>query len=216
MSYDDLGAVGDQLFTVGDDGTNFAEMNKGVTPIFFVQPVLNPKRSAEEGRPQYDEMEFVRILVAADQFNQIVNPVDDVMKQRFAPQYARWQANKSERHIDGTPLRMWPPLTIVQIAELEGMNIFSVEGLAAVADSNMHRSQSLRGLRDKAIVWLETAKGSAETLRQAEENDRLREEMAELRKTIAELSDRVGRGVGDVDEPAEGRRGPGRPRKEAA
>jgi hypothetical protein len=120
-----------------------------------------------------------------------VRPVDDEIKARFESQYHRWQDSKRERHIDGTPLREWPPLSRSQIAELESLNIFSVEALAGVADANLSKIYDGRAWRAKAEAWLKTSKDSAETTKLAAENVRLRADIDELRKTVSELSARI-------------------------
>lgn len=208
MSYDDLGAVGDQIFSIGDTGERWAEQNKGVTPIFFMEPIKNPGKSEKEGRPIFDEVERVRIIVAADQFNQIVHPVDDLIIERFPDHYRRWKENRTARHIDGTPIREWPLVGPAQVAEFEGMGIFNVEGLASVAETSVNRSQDLRAWRQKAQVWLASAKDNALAVRMSAENETLRAEMAKMREQMAALAAHVN----SDDE----RRGPGRPRKDAA
>lgn len=204
MSFTDFGP--DTPFaSVGDYGqVDYALMNKGVTPIFFIEPVYNQRRSDEEGKPCFDEMERVKIVVAGDRDNQTVLPVDDAVKMRFADQYHRWQANKQEKHIDGTPLKEWPLLSISQIAELEAINIFSVEQLAGVSDSNVTRIHSGREWRSKAAAWLAKASDGASVTKLAAENERQRQDIEDLRKTVAELSARLSEHA-DEDRPRRGR-----------
>ena len=196
--------------TIGEFGqVDYTEQNKGITPLFFIETVQNGRRSETEGRPVFDELERVKILVAGDPWNVVVRPVDDEIKARFDGQYRRWQESKRERYIDGTPLREWPPLSRSQIAELESLNIFSVEALASVADANLSKIYDGRAWRAKAEAWLKTSKDGAATTKLAAENERLRADVDELRKTIADLSARIP----DHDEEERPRRG--RPPKAA-
>jgi hypothetical protein len=188
---DDYMPAASAFATVGDWGqVDYTEMNKGITPLFFVVPVQNQRKTEAEGRPVFDEMEQVKILVAGDQYNQVVRPVDDEVKTRFADAYNRWVANKREKHIDGTPLKMWPLLSIGQIAELESLNIFNVEGLANVADSNLTRMYNGREMRTKAQAWLSAAKDGASVAKLATENEQLRADMAELKEQFQALKAR--------------------------
>lgn len=186
-------------------------MNKGITPIFFIQPVHDQRASDAHGAPRFQDMEHVRLQVAGDQNNVPVLPVDEAIKQRFATQYARWKANREDKHFDGTPLRDWPLLSPAQIAEFNANHILSVEQLAEIADTYVTRIHDGRVWRKKAQDFLKLAKDSGLVMKQAVEIERQNEKIAELTKTVLELSARVGKDEAD-GEPA--RRGPGRPRRE--
>ena len=190
--YEDIGSPGGANFTIGLDGReHLAEMNKGVTPVFFHEAVKNPAKTASEGRPIFDQVECVKLFVAGDQFNQITSPVDDRIKERFPVQYAAWRDKKEAMHLAGTPIRQWPLLQPHQIAEFEALKIFTVESLAQVPDVSLMKSQGLREWRDKAKAWLEVNKDSAAAVKYAEENARLHSDLDALRKQVAELSEQV-------------------------
>jgi hypothetical protein len=190
--YEELSGVNSHNFTINMDGSSqTAEENKGITPVFYREPVLNPSKTAKEGRPIYDDIEVVRIFVAGDPLNQIVKPVDQVMKDRFPAQYAAWRDKQEGMTVSGTPIRQWPLLTPSNIAEFEGLKIFSVEALAAVSDSNVTKSIGLREWRAKAIAWLETNKDSTAAAGYAAENLRLSTEVDGLKTQLKELSDQV-------------------------
>jgi hypothetical protein len=166
-------------------------MNKGITPVFYFEPIKNPAKSAEEGRPIFDQVECVKLFVAGDQFNQITSPVDERVRERFPVQYAAWRDKKEAMHIAGTPIRQWPLLQPNQIAEFEALKIFSVEALAQVPDVSLMKSQGLREWRDKAKAWLETNKDASAAVKYAEENARLKDDLETLKKQVAELSDQI-------------------------
>lgn len=190
--YDDIGMPGGANFTVGLDGSShYADMNKGITPVFYFEPIKNPSKTAEEGRPIFDQVECVKLFVAGDQLNQITSPVDERIRERFPVQYAAWRDKKEAMHISGTPIRQWPLLQPNQIAEFEALKIFSVEALAQVPDVSLMKSQGLREWRDKAKVWLETNKDANVAVKYAEENARLRDDMEVLKKQLVELSEQV-------------------------
>lgn len=210
---DDLGSAHAYTFAnVGDGGNvDYTEMNKGVTPIFFVEPVPDEKATEESGAVRMRELEMVRIVVAGDMLNVATSPVTAEIKQRFATQYDAWKAKRQEMHIDGTPLKNWPMIPAIRIAEFNAVGIFSVENLAAVADGNINRLADGRIWREKAKAWLESAKENGAAAKYAAENERLRSTMEDMQRQIDELAAQLA--SKDGDEP---RRGPGRPRKEAA
>ena len=189
--YDEVGHISSHNFTVGLDGrTEMAAMNVGITPVFFLEPVRNPKKSAEAGRPICDDEERVRLFVAGDPYNQVVHPVDQGMRDRFPQAYQAFK-DKREMHIEGTPIRQWALLTPSNIAEFEAIKIFSVEGLAQIPDSTLQKVHGLREWREKAKAWLATAKDSAVSVKYAEENLRLNDEIEGLKRQMKELAAQV-------------------------
>jgi hypothetical protein len=188
MSLDVLPSAAEGTFySIDENGRErYAEMNKGVTPVFYHEAVKNDEKSLKEGRPIYDKEERCRLFVAGDPHNQVVHPVTDSIKEN-------WQRKQEGRTVSGTPLRAWPLLEAHHIAELEALNIFSVEGLANVADVHLARSQSLRPWRDRAVAWLASAKDGAEAVRLAEENKQLRSDMDDLKRQVAELAAKKGK-----------------------
>ena len=189
--YDEIGPLGDANFTIGLGGVGkLAEMNKGVTPVFHVRPFKNAAKTAEAGRPIFDELECVMILVAGST-EQTVKPVDDAIKARFPTEYDAWLKKRESRTVSGTPIKQWPLLQPIQIAEFEALNIFSVEALAQIPDVSLQKAQGLREWREKARAWLETSKDGALAAKYAEENLSLRDEIAEMRKQVQALNDQV-------------------------
>jgi hypothetical protein len=176
--------------SVGWDGTNnvdYTPHNKGVTPIFFIESVIDPAASEKAGRAIYRDMERVRIQVAGDQFSAAVHPVDAQLIERFEEAYAKWK-RKGHQQINGTPLAKWPLATPSFIKEMEFINIFSVDDLASVADVHLDRIADGRQWRDKASAWLKTAKDGAVVAQYAAENARLRADLDRLSARVSELN----------------------------
>jgi hypothetical protein len=175
--------------SVGWDGTNnvdYTPHNRGVTPIFFIESVIDPAASEKAGRAIYRDMERVRIQVAGDQFSAAVHPVDAQLIDRFEEAYAKWK-RKGHQQINGTPLAKWPLATPSFIKEMEFMNVYSVDDLASIADVHLDRIADGRQWRDKAAAWLKAAKDGAQTARYAAENARLRVDVAAMREQLDKL-----------------------------
>lgn len=203
---DEFGAASPFADVTGT-GIDYAQMNKGITPVFFIEPVPDQKATDEAGAVRMYEQEMVRIHVAGDMLNVHCSPVLDEHKERFAVQYEAWKTKRQGRHIDGTPLKNWPMITALRIAEFEAMGIFSVENLRDTSDNNIQKLADGRIWREKAKGWLESAEKNGASAKFAAENERLRNDMEEMRRQIAELS-------AQIEKPE--KRGPGRPRKDEA
>lgn len=208
---DELGsASAHQFANVGDNGqVDFTAMNKGVTPIFFIEPIPDDKATEESGAIKFREQEMVRIMVAGDMLNVMHSPVTDELKARFADAYAAFKQKRIDLHIEGTPLKNWPMIPAIRIAEFNAVNIYSVENLADVADTNLGRLVDGRIWREKATAWLASAKDNGAAAKYAAEAERLRDDNKELHGKIDALTAQVAELTGE-------RRGPGRPRKDAA
>jgi hypothetical protein len=171
--------------SVGDDGSNridYSSMNKGITPIFFMEPTLDERASSEQGRAVYKETEIVHLHIAGDSCSVHATPVDEAIKTRFPEQYQHWKRTNQGHHISGTPLKMWPPATPVQIKELEAIHVHSVEDLASIADVHLDRIPDGRMWRDKAEAWLKVARDSSTATRFAAENEALKARIEALEK----------------------------------
>lgn len=210
---DDLGSASlHQFASVGDNGmVDYTAQNKGVTPVFFVEPIQDDKATEEAGAVRLREQEMVRIIVAGDMLNVACSPVTEDIKQRFSVQYDAWKTKRIDQHIEGTPLKSWPMISALRIAEFNAVGVFSVENLADVSDTNISRLVDGRAWREKATAWLKSAKDNGAAAKYAADAERLRDDNKELSAKVDALTKQVAELVG-----GEERRGPGRPRKDAA
>ncbi len=120
-------------------------------PLFSMRAVQNNAKTRDAGRPIFDEVEWVKILVPGDR-DSPERKVRDADRQRWPHQYANFQANK-RASVEGTPLERWPLLDVARCAELRALNILTVEAVA--------------GLSDDAIGKI--GPGTAELVKQAKE-----------------------------------------------
>jgi hypothetical protein len=176
----------------GPQATDYSQMNRGVTPLFYVDWVTDYSAVEQGGAVKSREVEFVKILVAGDQWNQSVQPVTDELRERFAKEYERFKAGKQRREaIVGTPLSAWPAIGKGKLLEFEMLNVFTVENLAEISDANLSKIIDGRTWREKAKAWLVGHKDAAALMKYAEENERLREDVADLRRQLGDLSARL-------------------------
>jgi hypothetical protein len=202
--------------TIGKNGAGakYADMNKGITPLFFIEELPDEAATERAGTLKVREQENVRLIIAGDMLSAAVHPVTREIKERFADQYRRWKETRSNDHIDGTPLDAWPLASRGFIMELKAVNVRSVEDLAGVADSNIQRITDGRIWRAKAQAWLATNKDAGQAAKYAADFERANVEIADLKRQLAEVATRLSAMEGSSDSP-QPHRGPGRPRKAA-
>lgn len=195
-----LGANG--VVQMGDDNRMIA--------VFYKKAVANPHRSKAEGRPAFDALDYVQIFEPGDKYTKVDRPVKESDKMRFPNKWALYQQNKDQT-ASGTPLEFLYPDQPDLVAELKAMKIHNVEQLRDLSDTNATKLQFGGSLREAARKYLEAAdKGKTYHALDAKLKDQ-DSTIKEQNEVIQALKARLDA----LDEQTE-RRGPGRPRKEAA
>ena len=170
------------------DPMRFAHLN--VT--FFTDAVHNVRKSAEEDRPVYDDVDFVRITIAGDPKNIIVARADDPSgvvdernrrlpyKEVHKAAYDAFKAGQSYKG-EGTPLAQLPTLSPARREELLRSEIYTIEQLASLEGDRLARlGMGARTLKDLAVDWVSRRARSADVTRLSAENEELRERLARL------------------------------------
>jgi hypothetical protein len=162
---------------------------------FEVRPVEDRAASIEAGHYKTRDEDFAIITpqgskdrterVAREWFVQME---EQVQQQRMPAEWFRqfkgafemWKAGK-ELPLNGTPILTWPVLSPSQVRSCIDAQVRTVEDLAAANEETIARiGMGGRSLKDKAIAWLDTAKGSG----------KVTEEMAALRASLADANAR--------------------------
>lgn len=161
---------------------------------FGIRPKQNEQRSKTEGRPIFDDVEYVEILVPGDKNNIVHRPVRAEDKERYARQYAAFKGGQGEK-LSGTPLAEWPGISRSEVEELAYFNIRTLEQLASVGDGHLQRMGPLLALRQRARDFLEKAKGDAPMAAmrtELEKRDNLietqQQQIDELKRLVAEIT----------------------------
>lgn len=167
----------------------------GLYVKFYMGSQLNTEKSNEEGRPCYDDLPCVQIMVPGDKSSKVDRPVrlgfeekDD--NNRFAREYNLFLANK-EQVLSGTPLKEWPVISSSQIKELEYFNVFTLEHLAGISDSVAQKFMGANRLRDLAKVFLDKAKDGAPLVQMQAALAKRDEELENIRAQLSEVIDEL-------------------------
>lgn len=138
----------------------------------------------------YANVEYVSILTPGDPKAVPRHKVNDALRQQYRPWYDRFRAGM-EMTTTGVPLEMWPVLTPAQVHALKAINIFSVEQLTQIADSNLHHIPMGQTLRRQATEWLRAKKDADAVENNRRERDTLLDGQRMLEQQVAELTRRL-------------------------
>ena len=178
-----------------DDG------NKRLSVQFFKKPLINPAKTAAEGREIYDDVIWIKKMIPGDALNIIERPIYEQDKMEFPLHWAHFQnQHGSDEMLSGTPLSEWSLISRSQAEELKGLKFYTIEQSAEASDLALQRMGMSAGMspytfRDKAKAFLNKSSSDAEALKRDEslkaleaENERLRaENKAEMDKLKAQL-----------------------------
>ena len=148
---------------------------------FYMRAVQNKRRGEAEGRPVFDEVAYVRVLVPGDRNNVVDRKAGEADRERWARQWAAFLDRRAPR--EGTPLDQWPYLTVARVAELKAVGLFTVEEIANAGEDALARmGPDARDLRKRAGQHLQP---------QSETETALRAEIAGLRRRIEDQTHRL-------------------------
>ena len=128
---------------------------------FYNKPIQDKGKSDEAGRPIFVEKVYIDIRQPGNRTSGVARPIRDTDKQRFPEHYRKFVARQDQDTHEGTPLSEWPGLTRGQVEEMKFFNVFTVEQLASVADSNASNFRGLAQLKQKAAAFLKLAENNA-------------------------------------------------------
>lgn len=162
---------------------------------FYQKEDLNNYETAQQGRPIYRMVDFVRIEIPGNQLSIIDTYANDDHKAAYPIQWARYQNEKKdlgEAQIDGTLLRDWSILTAAQVKELAHFHFYTVDQVSMASDEQISKITQIVGMsghsfRDKAKAYLNVAKDSAHAMAQADELRKRDAEIEALKEQMQEL-----------------------------
>ena len=125
---------------------------------FFVAYNLNPVKSANEGKPVYDEIESISIKFPG--MDETCRRVEQQDKANYPKEWEAYKSN-TEAVAEGTPLVEWAMLPASAAKELNFHGFHTVEQLAEAPDAAKARIGTLAQFVSKAISWVEAANSDA-------------------------------------------------------
>ena len=156
--------------------------------------VQQPYQTNKQGRPIFEDVDFIQIFTPGNQLNIIDTPVRVEHRKRFPVQWANYIATQGTGdQIVGTPVTAWPFLTASQAEEFKAVKFFTVEQIANASDGQLQSLGMIGGgnphtIRDRAKAYLAAASGTAPVESQAAELAETKAKLAEMEKTLAMLT----------------------------
>jgi hypothetical protein len=177
------------------------EENKRLSVVFFKKPLINPAKTAAEGREIYDDVIWIKKMIPGDALNIIERPIYEQDKMEFPMHWAHFMNTQGDQEmLSGTPLSEWSLISRSQAEELRALKFHTIEQIAQASDLALQRLGMSAGMsaytfRDKAVSFLSKSSNDAEALKRDEnlrileaENERLREEnKSEMDKLKAQI-----------------------------
>lgn len=151
---------------------------------FFVKSVENLRKTKDQKRPIYDDLEYIEISFPADNKRRLVAPADEMhyvqhareqmtYAQRFREAYEAFKAN-DENFVSGTPLRSTGLIPQAKCEELKAQGVVTVEQLAGLPHTVIKTmGMGTREMVEEAKKYLEGADARAEV-------EALKRQIAEL------------------------------------
>lgn len=177
-----------------------------LTVLFYSRAVQNTFQTEQQGRPIFDDVDFVKIHLPGDKNNIVDVPAREDHKARFPLHWAHYQNKRGgdQRLVGKTPISHWPRVTAAQAEELRAMQFLAVEDVAGASDSQIQRLGMIAGMspyafREAAQRFMQLAAGEAGVTQaeqrvkeleeqSAREKAEFNERMAEMQKQIAALA----------------------------
>lgn len=155
---------------------------------FFTKPVEMKARSEKEGRPIFEDRDFIRIQIPGDDTTMVERQIKDEDKARFPSAWAAYQTGR-DVPLDGTPVDQWPAISRSQAEELKRLNCRTLEQLCALSDQQAKKcGMGVFELRAKAKAFLEVSKDAAAAQRYAADYERMRADIESRDNEIRKLT----------------------------
>ena len=128
---------------------------------FYKHPRINTQKTADAGRPIFEETPYIQIMQPGNKDSIIIRPATKMDKSRFAGHFRKYEAREDQESVEGTLLDEWAGITRSQCEELKYLNIRTVEQLCAVSDSNAQGVMGIAYLKEKAKKYIDDTAGDA-------------------------------------------------------
>jgi hypothetical protein len=158
---------------------------------FSLYPHPNKEKTAAEGRPVFDEKEYVMIMVPGDKESIVHRPAWEKDRQRFPRQYQAFRNKQDQAAVSGTPLRSVGFVTLGQIKELEYFNCYTVEQLANISDAHAGKFMGIQKLKQLANDYLTAAKETAPLTAMRAEMDKKDAQIASNEEALKDQARRI-------------------------
>lgn len=149
--------------------------DRTMVAMFYTKAAHSPAKSAENGRPVYEDKVFVRIHPPGERLNIVDRPATSADQRRFPTQWAQFKENRQQVP-DGTPIDLLYNDQPSVAAMLRSHGVHTVEQLSELSASAIEEiGMGSQTYVNNAVKYLQmSAKGvgASQLRRELEERDR--------------------------------------------
>lgn len=165
----------DDIAWSGHVGTVQYGGDRSMVVMFYNKGVQNPAKSAEAGRPFFEDRVFVRIHPPGERLNIIDRPMQDSDRRRWPMQWAQFKENRAQIP-EGTPIDLLYPDQPAIAQTLRASGVHTVESCAELSANAIETiGMGVQRFVNDAQKYLSTAQkgiGATQFRRELEERDR--------------------------------------------
>jgi hypothetical protein len=152
--------------------------------MFYTRPTHSPGKSAENGRPFFEDKTFVRIAPPGERLNIVDREANESDKRRWPVQWAQFKENK-EQIPDGTPIDMLYPDHPSIGAMLKASRVYTIEICAELSGNAIEEiGMGVQRYVNDAQKYLTMAEKGAKT-------SQFRRQMEELENKMRGLEHQI-------------------------
>lgn len=171
--------------------------------IFYKRAVHNEVKSAQAGRPIFDDIDFVKIQHPGERLNIVEREASQLDKRRWPAQWSAYAAGK-DQVAEGTPLGLLFPRHPSTIAMLQAIGFMTVEHLANASATAIETiGMNGQDYVNYAQKYIKGASGGAafhqmqmEVDEQKRTNGRLQKQLEDMTAQMAAMSAALMNGAG--------------------
>lgn len=157
---------------------------------FYMDAVEDESKTAEEGRLIAVDMEMIEIRVRGAKNDVVQRPARPEDYKRFPGAYRAFKDNKDVAY-EGTPLKMWPPVSKAMCLELEFLGFHTVEQLAEASDTVVGKYAGMQKYKQLARSFLASSKDVSVISKMQKTNDDLQNQLASVKQMNDKLMARI-------------------------
>lgn len=180
---------------------------------FYNDAFEDKNKSEKEGRPVFRDVEMVELRFPADRnrsgiFRAAATCIDPrtqkriTYMERFNEQYKRFKSDQPQM-VTGTPIKEAPFLTEAQRRSMKALDVYTIEQLAGLSGTQLKNLGVGGGeLQQKAIAYIENARGTADVVAMAAEIERLNKLLNASNVHVEASNDPQDSGLAGLDDDA--------------
>lgn len=169
-----------------------SQVTNTIIPRFKSERIRVPDQfDPETGLPLYRTIEIVELLIPGDKGTSPAKKVNDAIRAQFKKEYDHWKRSGGENYEgSGVPLAQWPQLPKEIAAGLGHANVFTVEQLAALSDSQcqIKGTLGLRKYRDMAAAYVDASRAAAPIAKLSAENEAMERRIGLLEDSLKKVT----------------------------